>query len=177
MIASYKMFLKDIVAMRLLILFSAIVLVFGIVGCVLVDSFTIIGLGCGILLLVLGAFYLLLCIFPVATIAFDARGIRIITKKDTLEVLWENVKKVQYCSFNSFLLLKHFTMDLIILQGGKLKNISNEFGSLKLSVKEYQAIISLIPKELLNKDPWMVYNNILEVEEDRYNVLRSYNSF
>ena len=171
MITSYKMFLKDIIAMRLLIIFSGIVLVFGIVGCAFVDSFEIIGLGCGILLLVLGAIYLLLCLFPVSTIAFDERGIQIITKKDRLEVLWENVKIVQYCSFDSFLFLKHFTMDLIILQNGNLKNIGNEYGYLKISLKKYQAIISLIPKEVLNKNPWMVYKNILEVEEDRYDIL------
>jgi hypothetical protein len=128
---------------------------------------------CGIflpLIALCGLVQLWLTFKPVGTVVFHVQGLTVQTKKLCAEIAWKDVLNVYFRDGSDWFLLAHFLLDLRVRCDGKTVDFSGEQGEVKLSQREYLEIISLIPKEVLAENEYMIYRNITEKDKNEYRV-------
>lgn len=103
------------------------------------------------------------------TALFNEKGVEIKKRKFHKFYKWEFVKGLFYNSIGEFFpLLNHLTLELLVEDDGKVMLVNDNYGGIKCTKKKYKQIISLIPIEILEKNEFMLYRNI--VEKQKYNL-------
>ncbi len=103
------------------------------------------------------------------TALFNDKGVEIKKRKFHKFYKWEFVKGLFYNSIGEFFpLLNHLTLELWVEDDGKVMLVNDNYGGIKCTKKKYKQIISLIPIEVLEKNEFMLYRNI--VEKQKYNL-------
>lgn len=91
------------------------------------------------------------------TISFDDKGIRIINTD--FEINWENITGLYYQ--NLWFICLPCELEIFVIDDKVVKNIGELYGvNVYISKRNYKKILKLIPKEWLNKNEFLIYENI-----------------
>ncbi len=104
---------------------------------------------------------------PVGTIIFEYNGITIQSKKANMYVHWEQVEHIKYYNFFDIILLLHFTLDLCINLDEESFDVSSRIGEIKINKKDYIRIVSIIPRQVLEKKAFMIDERIIKKYENK----------
>lgn len=162
--------LRDIKSIRLLFVFDLVIIAILLIALLNPKASLAIMIIFFPLLIICISLQLALYFIPKGSIVFDSSGVTIFTKTKSINVDWNNVEHIYYNSFSRLIpFLDHFTIDLRLNNKNEIIDLDQKYGNIKVYEKEYMQIVSLIPHQLLKKNMFMIYRNIMEKNENKYN--------
>jgi hypothetical protein len=96
-------------------------------------------------------------------VIITSNSVEIISKKLNKKVTWNDVKGIYYNSIEyMFPELKQGTMDLFLFVDGEVYDVDSTLGNIKVNKKQYEEIVSIIPKECFEQNEFLIYRSLAE---------------